>query len=106
PQQYSFYRSLAPPHLFSRPLFLLLLRPPPRSTLFPYTTLFRSQEAPGSTGAGVSSTLGGTQCSTTGLMSGDAKSLAAFSKSLPAIAKRSALLSIWPKSFRAVSAWL
>src|SRR5690606_40160137 len=24
-------------------LFLLLLRPPPRSTLFPYTTLFRSQ---------------------------------------------------------------
>src|SRR5207249_9976952 len=28
----------APPFLF----FLLLLRPPPRSTLFPYTTLFRS----------------------------------------------------------------
>src|SRR5690606_41021214 len=25
-----------------RPLFLLLLRRPPRSTLFPYTTLFRS----------------------------------------------------------------
>src|SRR5205807_3158284 len=24
------------------PFFLLLLRPPPRSTLFPYTTLFRS----------------------------------------------------------------
>src|SRR5205807_8085498 len=24
------------------PLFSLLLRPPPRSTLFPYTTLFRS----------------------------------------------------------------
>src|SRR5439155_21418657 len=24
------------------PLFLLLLSPPPRSTLFPYTTLFRS----------------------------------------------------------------
>src|SRR5690606_40917698 len=26
-------------------LFLLLLRPPPTSTLFPYTTLFRSVEA-------------------------------------------------------------
>src|SRR5437899_5833952 len=25
-----------------RPLFLLMLRRPPRSTLFPYTTLFRS----------------------------------------------------------------
>src|SRR5690349_24857807 len=24
------------------PLFLFLIRPPPRSTLFPYTTLFRS----------------------------------------------------------------
>src|SRR5207253_10221460 len=29
----------APPHY----LFLLTLHPPPRSTLFPYTTLFRSQ---------------------------------------------------------------
>src|SRR5687768_18332007 len=26
------------------PLFFLLIRPPPRSTLFPYTTLFRSLE--------------------------------------------------------------
>src|SRR5438132_7971877 len=26
--------------------FLLLLRPPPRSTLFPYTTLFRSRGIP------------------------------------------------------------
>src|SRR5699024_11945436 len=26
------------------PLYILLLPPPPRSTLFPYTTLFRSQE--------------------------------------------------------------
>src|SRR5438309_915702 len=26
----------------TRPIFFLLLRPPPRSTLFPYTTLFRS----------------------------------------------------------------
>src|SRR5436309_13976337 len=25
--------------------FFLIIRPPPRSTLFPYTTLFRSQEA-------------------------------------------------------------
>src|SRR5690606_42053132 len=28
-------------------LFLFVLRPPPRPTLFPYTTLFRSQHAPG-----------------------------------------------------------
>src|SRR5699024_12417051 len=37
------------PHPVSRPLlsFLILLRRPPRSTLFPYTTLFRS--APGQT---------------------------------------------------------
>src|SRR5437762_12231729 len=33
-------RSLAPPPLPS--LFFLLIRPPPSSTLFPYTTLFRS----------------------------------------------------------------
>src|SRR5207247_11158446 len=36
----SFVLSYPPPHL---PLFFfLMLRPPPRSTLFPYTTLFRS----------------------------------------------------------------
>src|SRR5207253_11420463 len=29
--------------LFSLPFFSLMLRPPPRSTLFPYTTLFRSR---------------------------------------------------------------
>src|SRR5438067_5610750 len=28
-------------------LFLLMLRPPPRSTLFPYTTLFRSRDRAG-----------------------------------------------------------
>src|SRR5579862_372280 len=28
-------------------LFFLMIRPPPRSTLFPYTTLFRSPTAPG-----------------------------------------------------------
>src|SRR5438477_8007084 len=27
----------------SYPFFFLMIRPPPRSTLFPYTTLFRSQ---------------------------------------------------------------
>src|SRR5438552_12408906 len=27
---------------FSLPFFFLMVRPPPRSTLFPYTTLFRS----------------------------------------------------------------
>src|SRR5690242_21113318 len=34
-------------HIHRNPLalfFFLMLRPPPRSTLFPYTTLFRSQE--------------------------------------------------------------
>src|SRR5690606_35613054 len=29
-------------HRSSPPLFFLMIRPPPRSTLFPYTTLFRS----------------------------------------------------------------
>src|SRR5262249_62424832 len=29
-------------HAPSLPLFSLIIRPPPRSTLFPYTTLFRS----------------------------------------------------------------
>src|SRR5439155_20467068 len=32
---------LPPLHLFSF-FFFLMIRPPPRSTLFPYTTLFRS----------------------------------------------------------------
>src|SRR5436853_7936677 len=30
--------------LFLSPLFFLMIRRPPRSTLFPYTTLFRSEE--------------------------------------------------------------
>src|SRR5204862_8270742 len=29
-------------HLVIHPFFSLMIRPPPRSTLFPYTTLFRS----------------------------------------------------------------
>src|SRR5206468_10455877 len=37
------------PHPFFSFLFFLLLRPPPRSTLFPYTTLFRSRGSPRST---------------------------------------------------------
>src|SRR5205807_9998381 len=28
------------------PMFIAHIRPPPRSTLFPYTTLFRSQDSP------------------------------------------------------------
>src|SRR5690242_21671906 len=32
--------TLTPPHLTH--IFSLIIRPPPRSTLFPYTTLFRS----------------------------------------------------------------
>src|SRR5204863_9092749 len=33
--------------LFSSALFFLMIRRPPRSTLFPYTTLFRSIDASG-----------------------------------------------------------
>src|SRR5260370_41067911 len=36
-----FYESIYPPYTFS--LFFLMIRRPPRSTLFPYTTLFRSR---------------------------------------------------------------
>src|SRR5699024_12645313 len=36
--------SLAPALLFSVRLFFLRIRRPPRSTLFPYTTLFRSRK--------------------------------------------------------------
>src|SRR5260221_5140697 len=32
--------------------FFLMIRRPPRSTLFPYTTLFRSRRAPGCTALG------------------------------------------------------
>src|SRR5690606_39715797 len=32
-------------HIDLLPTFFLVIRPPPRSTLFPYTTLFRSREA-------------------------------------------------------------
>src|SRR5256885_13651533 len=41
----SFFSSPAPPHdlLF----FFLMIRRPPRSTLFPYTTLFRSASSEG-----------------------------------------------------------
>src|SRR5436305_5812978 len=33
-----------PPYLHLLPFFFLMIRPPPRSTLFPYTTLFRSHD--------------------------------------------------------------
>src|SRR5438874_12563038 len=33
-------------HIFVVCLFFLLIRRPPRSTLFPYTTLFRSRRSP------------------------------------------------------------
>src|SRR5438552_16245535 len=36
---------ISSPHLYSF-FFFLTIRPPPRSTLFPYTTLFRSSPAP------------------------------------------------------------
>src|SRR5438445_6322542 len=31
--------------MYNHPLFFLIIRRPPRSTLFPYTTLFRSDDA-------------------------------------------------------------
>src|SRR5439155_7890508 len=34
------------PYPISSSFFFLLIRPPPRSTLFPYTTLFRSRRRP------------------------------------------------------------
>src|SRR5690348_18398654 len=40
---YSFYRSYG--DLYSFLFFFLVIRRPPRSTLFPYTTLFRSDPA-------------------------------------------------------------
>src|SRR6266550_8220699 len=45
---------LKPPRRFPRCilyfLFFLMIRRPPRSTLFPYTTLFRSSRSPSATG--------------------------------------------------------
>src|SRR2546422_3927058 len=38
-------------YLKSVSFFFLMIRRPPRSTLFPYTTLFRSREGSGETGA-------------------------------------------------------
>src|SRR3970282_2399556 len=35
-------RAPEPPGVYTLPLFFLMIRRPPRSTLFPYTTLFRS----------------------------------------------------------------
>src|SRR2546426_1958693 len=40
--------SVLHPRLFVR-FFFLMIRRPPRSTLFPYTTLFRSRPRPGAT---------------------------------------------------------
>src|SRR5262249_61273329 len=40
--------STTSPPICSHPRFFLMIRPPPRSTLFPYTTLFRSKNPPSS----------------------------------------------------------
>src|SRR6266545_7198371 len=47
------FRSLLVDLLYSVLLFFffLMIRRPPRSTLFPYTTLFRADRAPGARGA-------------------------------------------------------
>src|SRR6266849_455037 len=36
------YRGFRPPYQLHQSVFFLMIRRPPRSTLFPYTTLFRS----------------------------------------------------------------
>src|SRR5439155_24928153 len=41
------YSSSHPITSFHFPIFFFLIRPPPRSTLFPYTTLFRSKTRDG-----------------------------------------------------------
>src|SRR2546427_3273811 len=43
---YAFFLSERDVHLFSFLFFFLMIRRPPRSTLFPYTTLFRSPDGP------------------------------------------------------------
>src|SRR5207253_10114388 len=47
--------SLSHSYFFFSFFFFLLTRPPPRSTLFPYTTLFRSAPVPDGGGAGYAS---------------------------------------------------
>src|SRR2546430_13197425 len=49
------------------PFFFLMIRRPPRSTLFPYTTLFRSLITASSLTAAVSSTSNGAQATSNGL---------------------------------------
>src|SRR5262249_60983955 len=39
---YTLHQSALSSHVLSPPFFFLMIRRPPRSTLFPYTTLFRS----------------------------------------------------------------
>src|SRR2546427_1223073 len=46
-------RPICPTQPFSFIFFFLMIRPPPRSTLFPYTTLFRSRAGRPATGGGV-----------------------------------------------------
>src|SRR5437660_7951682 len=49
-------------HVFA--VFFLMIRPPPRSTLFPYTTLFRSEPRPQRGAPSISGTIcGSAQCS-------------------------------------------
>src|SRR2546425_8504140 len=46
-------------HLRCTTFFFLMIRRPPRSTLFPYTTLFRSQHRPGGAAVGEGARRGG-----------------------------------------------
>src|SRR2546421_8048367 len=52
-------------HLSHRLFFFLMIRRPPRSTLFPYTTLFRSPISGASAGTTSSATCGLTATTTT-----------------------------------------
>src|SRR5229473_5870856 len=48
--------------VFSVFFFFLMIRRPPRSTLFPYTTLFRSRRRPAGRGPGGASRYAGRSC--------------------------------------------
>src|SRR5690606_41284320 len=61
PSPFSFVPSL---FLFADFFVFLILRPPPRSTLFPYTTLFRSSRRPTRATTSTSAVASGPRCTT------------------------------------------
>src|SRR5947209_15832909 len=61
----------SPPFSF---LFFLMIRPPPRSTLFPYTTLFRSPDRPSVRSDGLAAVPRASSHNPADVASGDRKS--------------------------------